>query len=185
MAKMKTEVPQYGTIMQKGIQYYRTRIMDADGKQVSLYAATCEELYEKQLEARRQVEEIIFRRQHPTVAEYCQKWLLMQSAKVSASTLRGYTADMKNYIITPTLGMTQRNQPKIKYTLDFDVTPHQLRHTYITNLLYAGVDPKTVQYLAGHENSKTTMDIYAKVKYNKPEELFSVVNGAFHQNAAD
>ena len=403
MAKMKTEVPQYGTIMQKGIQYYRTRIMDADGKQESLYAATCEELYEKQLEARRQVEEIIFRRQHPTVAEYCQKWLLMQSAKVSASTLRGYTADMKNYIIkplgemymeevtaddirlalvplskksegiystvnmllkcifysaersqilehnpcvgisgkggkpakkrealtdqqvevlldtvrelppylfimlglysglrreeilalqwdcvfldestpyisvrrawrtehnrpvistvlktkaakrdipipkclvdclreaktasksdyvisdsegqplaasqfqrvwqyvvvrstkprnyykyvngqsikytvTPTLGMTQRNQPKIKYTLDFDVTPHQLRHTYITNLLYAGVDPKTVQYLAGHENSKTTMDIYAKVKYNKPEELFSVVNGAFHQNAAD
>ena len=403
MAKMKTEVPQYGTIMQKGIQYYRTRIMDADGKQVSLYAATCEELYETQLEARRQVVEIIFRRQHPTVAEYCQKWLLMQSAKVSASTLRGYTADMKNYIIkplgemymeevtaddirlalvplskkseglystvnmllkcifysaersqilehnpcvgisgkggkpakkrealtdqqvevlldtvrelppylfimlglysglrreeilalqwdcvfldestpyisvrrawrtehnrpvistvlktkaakrdipipkclvdclreaktasksdyvisdsegqplaasqfqrvwqyvvvrstkprnyykyvngqsikytvTPTLGMTQRNQPKIKYTLDFDVTPHQLRHTYITNLLYAGVDPKTVQYLAGHENSKTTMDIYAKVKYNKPEELFSVVNGAFHQNAAD
>ena len=62
--------------------------------------------------------------------------------------------------------MTQKNQPQIKYTLDFDVTPHQLRHTYITNLLYAGVDPKTVQYHAGHENSKTTMDIYAKVKYN-------------------
>ena len=53
-----------------------------------------------------------------------------------------------------------------------------MRHTYITNLLYAGVDPKTVQYLAGHENSKTTMDIYAKVKYNKPEELFEVVNSA-------
>ena len=86
---------------------------------------------------------------------------------------------------TPTLGMTQKNQPKIKYTLDFDVTPHQLRHTYITNLLYAGVDPKTVQYLAGHENSKTTMDIYAKVKYNKPEELFGVVNGAFHQPVAE
>lgn len=86
---------------------------------------------------------------------------------------------------TPTLGMTQKNQPKIRYTLDFDVTPHQLRHTYITNLLYAGVDPKTVQYLAGHENSKTTMDIYAKVKYNKPEELFGVVNGAFHQAIAE
>ena len=60
-----------------------------------------------------------------------------------------------------------------------------LRHTYITNLLYAGVDPKTVQYLAGHENSKTTMDIYAKVKYNKPQELFGVVNGAFHQAIAE
>ncbi len=368
-----------------------------------MYAATCEELYEKQLEARRQVEEIIFHRQHPTVAEYCEKWLLMQSAKVSAATLKGYTADMKNYIIkplgemymeevtaddirlalvplskkseglyskvnmllkcvfysaersqilqsnpcvgisgkggkaakkkealtdqqvevlldtvkglpphlfivlglysglrreeilalqwdcvfldeptpyisvrrawrtehnrpvisttlktkaarrdipipkclvdclrevketsvseyvisdsngeplsasqfqrvwqyvvvrstqarnyykyvngqsikytvTPSLGMTQKNNPKIHYTLDFHVTPHLLRHTYITNLLYSGVDPKTVQYLAGHENSKTTMDIYAKVKYNKPEELFGVVNGAFHQATDD
>ena len=356
MAKKKTQIPKYGTITLKGIQYYRTRITDADGKELSLYAATCEELYEKQLEARKQVEEIIFHRQHPTVAEYGEKWLLMQSAKVSASTLRGYTRDMTNYIIkplgemymeevtaddirlalvplskkseglynkvnmllkclppylfimlglysglrreeilalqwdcvfldedtpylsvrrawrtehnrpvvstvlktpaakrdipipkclvdclretkensisdyviadskgeplaasqfqrvwqyvvvrstkprnyykyvngesikytvTPTLGMTQKNQPQIKYTLDFDVTPHQLRHTYITNLLYAGVDPKTVQYLAGHENSKTTMDIYAKVKYNKPEELFGVVNGAFHQAIAE
>ena len=79
MAKKKTQIPKYGTITLKGIQYYRTRIMDAD----------------------------------------------------------------------------------------------------------AGVDPKTVQYLAGHENSKTTMDIYAKVKYNKPEELFGVVNGAFHQPVAE
>ena len=38
---------------------------------------------------------------------------------------------------------------------------------------------KTVQYLAGHENSKVTMDIYAKVKYNKPWELAKVVNAAF------
>ena len=53
--------------------------------------------------------------------------------------------------VTPTLGMTQKNQPKIRYTLDFDVTPHQLRQTYITNLLYAGVDPKTVQYVTVNE----------------------------------
>ncbi len=101
MAKKKTMIPKYGTITLKGIQYYRTRIKDADGKEVSLYATTCEELYEKQLEARQQVEEIIFHRQHPTVAEYCEKWLLMQSAKVSASTLRGYTRDMTNYVIKP------------------------------------------------------------------------------------
>ena len=36
----------------------------------------------------------------------------------------------------------------------------------------------TVQYLAGHENSKVTMDIYAKAKYNRPAELSEVVNGA-------
>ena len=89
------------------------------------------------------------------------------------------------YTVKPTLGTRQRNNPKIRYTLNFDVTPHLLRHTYITNLLYAGVDPKTVQYLAGHENSKTTMDIYARVKYNKPEELFEVVNDALNQENFD
>ena len=31
---------------------------------------------------------------------------------------------------------------------------------------------------------RLAMDIYAKVKYNKPEELFGVVNGAFHQAPA-
>lgn len=398
MAKKKG-VPKYGTVTRKGIQYYRTRITDADGKRVDLYAETCEELYQKEQEARRQVEDAIFRRQNPTVAEYCEKWLLMKSAKVSAATLRGYASRMNNYIVKPlgdmylsdvtaddirlaliplskksegmyntvnmlfkcifysaersqlldynpsagisgkggkptkdkdaltdeqvttllnavrglppyvfimiglysglrreeilalqwdcvfldvptpyisvrrawrtehnrpvistvlktkaakrdvpipkclvncllevkatsiseyviadskgqplsysqfqrvwhyvtvrstkertyykyvngqsikytvkpSLGGHQKNNPKIVYSMDFDVTPHQLRHTYITNLLYAGVDPKTVQYLAGHENSKTTMDIYAKVKYNKPEELVSVVNAALNQ----
>ena len=399
MSKKKECVPQYGTVVRKGIQYYRTRILDADGKQVSLYATTREELYKKETEARRQVEEIIFRRENPTVAEYCEKWLLMQSAKVSAATLKGYTINVNKYIVkplgrmylsevtaddvrlalvpvsqksaglynavnmlfkcifgaaernelldynpttaisakggkptrrkealtdeqvktlletvkglppyvfimlglysglrreealalqwdcvfldvdtpyisvrrawradhnrpvistvlktkaakrdipipkclvdclreakktsislyviadskgqplsysqfqrvwkyvtvrstkertyykyvngqsikhtvTPTLGGSQKNNPKIVYSIDFEVTPHQLRHTYITNLLYYGVDPKTVQYLAGHENSKTTMDIYAKIKYNKPGELLNTVNSAFHQ----
>ena len=67
----------------------------------------------------------------------------------------------------------------LKMLIVFDVTPHLLRHTYITNLIHEGVDPKTVKYLAGHENSKVTMDIYAKVKYNKPWELATVVNEAF------
>ena len=100
MAKKKT-IPQYTSVERKGIQYYRTRILDADGKQVSLYATTCEELYEKQLAARRQVQEILFHRQHPTVAEYCEKWLVMQSAKVSAATLKGYASNMRNYVIKP------------------------------------------------------------------------------------
>lgn len=83
------------------------------------------------------------------------------------------------YTVSAELGASSRNNHNIVYSLDFDVTPHQLRHTYITNLIAASVDPKTVQYLAGHENSKTTMDIYAKVKYNKPSELAPVVNSAF------
>ena len=82
-------------------------------------------------------------------------------------------------MIAPTLGGHAGNNHSIICSIDFDVTPHILRHTYITNLLYAGVDPKTVQYLAGHENSKTTMDIYAKIKYNNPKDLSRVISNAF------
>ena len=67
--------------------------------------------------------------------------------------------------------------------MDFQVTPHQLRHTYITNLIRAGIDPKTVQYLAGHENSKITMDIYAHVNYNRPEDMADRISKAFQQTA--
>ena len=395
----KTNIPQYGTTMRGNIQYYRTRIMDADGKQVALYAATPEELYKKERKARKEVAEIIYRNNNPTVEDYCKKWLVMKSATISASTLKNYTNAVNKYIVNPlgdmylsevttddllsalapvsnmsermydqvnmllkcifasaennhlidynpavkvpasggkpskskgvltdeqakvlldairglppyvfimiglysglrreeilalqwdcvfldgqtpylsvrrawrtpqgkaeistvlkskaakrdipipkclvnclrdtkansksnfviansngeplsesqfrnlwnyvdtrtakeknyyryvngrpvkcTLDLPLGSQPKNNHSvvrsINFDVTPHQLRHTYITNLLYAGVDPKTVQYLAGHENSKTTMDIYAKIKYNQPEQLYGVVSAAFSQ----
>ena len=41
-----------------------------------------------------------------------------------------------------------------------DFTPHLFRHTYASNLYKAGVDLKTAQYLLGHSDIKTTMDIY-------------------------
>lgn len=83
------------------------------------------------------------------------------------------------HTVKPVLGEKAAHNGKVVYSLDFEVTPHQLRHTYITNLIHASVDPKTVQYLAGHENSKITMDIYAKVKYNRPNELAGILGGAF------
>lgn len=46
-----------------------------------------------------------------------------------------------------------------------------------------GVQPRRPWGLRGckkpGKHSKITMDIYAKVKYNKPKELSSVVNKAF------
>ena len=392
-----SKTKQFGTFTVNGTEYYRTRIKDQDGNRITLYAKTPEELCEKVEETKNQIENKTFCRTTPTVREYCEKWLLMQSANVRQTTLIDYTSKVKNYIIKPLgdmhmadvtlddirmalvpaskksesvfksvnilfkcifsaakesrviknnpttnlsakgggvpqsdkipltdeqaeklieavkdlppyvfvmlglyaglrreeilglqwdcvfldvatpyisvrrawrsvhnrpvistelkspaakrdipipqclvdclqvarsnsisdyvvadskgeplsysqfqrvwkyievrtakerkyykyvngqkivctihpeLGSHQHNNPKLVYSLDFDVTPHQLRHTYITNLIYYGVDPKTVQYLAGHDNSKTTIDIYAKVKYNKPNELISVVNNA-------
>lgn len=81
--------------------------------------------------------------------------------------------------VKPVLGERAAHNGKVVYSLDFEVTPHLLRHTYITNLIHASVDPKTVQYLAGHENSKITMDIYAKAKYNRPDELAGILEDTF------
>ena len=399
MAKRKRAIPQYGTVELNGIEYYRTRIQDADGKLVALYARTPEELYDKELEALEQIDNATFRRKSPTVAEYCEKWLLMQSVHIRATTLTDYTSKIQRHIIkelgqkrmadvtlddiqlalvpvsqksasvyksvvilyksifraakeshvidenptiyldskggvpqeerqaltdeqaerlldairglppyvfvmiglyaglrreeilalqwdsvyldtdtpyltvrrawhtehnrpviltelktkaaerniplpvclaeclkaakaistsdyvvanrdgeplsytqfkrlwqyivtrtvkersyyryedgkrikhtvTPVLGEKAAHNGRVVYSLDFEVTPHQLRHTYITNLIHSSVDPKTVQYLAGHESSKITMDIYAKVKYNRPDQLVRTMDSAFAQ----
>ena len=398
MATKRRRIPRYGTVEINGHTYYKTHVTDANGKRSVLYGKTREELYDKELEALEQIDNAVFRRKSPTVEEYCEKWLLMQSAHIRTTTLTDYTSKVRRHIIAPLgqmqmgnvtlddiqlalvpvseksasvyksvvilyksifraameskvidknptihltakgggipqqdrqalsdeqvdrllaaikglppyvfvmlglyaglrreeiLGLqwdsvyldtdapyltvrrawhTESNRPviltelktkaaerniplpdrlaeclreakvvstseyvvcnrdgnplsytqfkrlwqyivtrttkercyyryedgkrvkhtvapvlgekaahngKVVYSLDFEVTPHQLRHTYITNLIHASVDPKTVQYLAGHQNSKITMDIYAKVKYNKPDELAEAMRGAF------
>ncbi len=396
-APVKKEIiPDYGTVTRSGTVLYRTRVSTGNGKYISLYAETPEELYQKEKETRRQIEEEQFSRQNPTVSQYCHRWLQIRSATVSKATLKGYESTIQNYIIKPLgdlymsdvtsddirvalvevskksksvyskvnmlfkcifgaaernllleynpaasvsakggipakekepltdqqvqvlldavrglrpyvfimlalyaglrreeiLGLQwdcvhldakapyisvrrawrsfhnepeittvlkspaakrdipippvlvnclreakavsaskcvicnkdgeplnmsqydrfwkqvkarstkersyykyvngqrikytvtpsklgyQPNNPKVVYSIDFDVTPHLLRHTYITNLLYAGLDIKTIQYLAGHENSRTTLNIYSHAKYFQPEELLGVVNEA-------
>jgi len=49
---------------------------------------------------------------------------------------------------------------RVKVTLDFDVHPHLLRHTYITKLFEKGLDLKQVQYLAGHSKPEMTLRVY-------------------------
>lgn len=52
-------------------------------------------------------------------------------------------------------------------TITFPVHPHQLRHTYISELCAhsaeTGLDLKTIQHLAGHSDPAITMRIYAHV----------------------
>ena len=99
MAKRKRAIPQYGTVTLNGIDYYRTRVQNTDGKLVALYARTPEELYDKELGAIEQIDNDTFCRKSPTVADYCEKWLLMQSVHVRATTLIDYTSKVRRHII--------------------------------------------------------------------------------------
>lgn len=99
MANRKRAIPQYGTVTLNGIDYYRTRVQNADGKLVTLYARTPEELYDKELGALEQIDNDTFCRKSPTVADYCEKWILMQSVHVRATTLIDYTSKVRRHII--------------------------------------------------------------------------------------
>ena len=44
---------------------------------------------------------------------------------------------------------------------DTDITMHYVRHNYCTMLFEQGVDIQTAKYLMGHDDIKTTMQIYA------------------------
>lgn len=68
---------------------------------------------------------------------------------------------------------------KIYKTLDFKVTPHLLRHTYITNLCRSGMNVKTIQYLAGHATAQLTLSIYIHATENQPKDLTKQINAAF------
>ena len=44
---------------------------------------------------------------------------------------------------------------------------HELRHSYLSMLALEGVHPKVMQDLAGHADSRTTMDIYTHVNMSQ------------------
>lgn len=115
-----------------------------------------------------------------TETQFRSLWDYVRNRTVGNKSYYRYCNGKKElYSFEAKLGEQAQKNPKVKYTIDFKVTPHILRHTYITNLLLSGADVKTVQYLAGHERASITLDIYTHLVYNKPEELMEKVQRAF------
>jgi len=81
-------------------------------------------------------------------------------------------------VIEHGLGEKIKNH-KIALSIDFPVTPHLLRHTYITRLILSGVNIKVVQYLAGHANVDITLNIYTHLMENRPQDTAEAVLAAF------
>lgn len=65
---------------------------------------------------------------------------------------------------------------KYKKETGLNITPHQLRHAYATILYDAGIDIKTAQYLLGHSNIQTTMDIYTHLSQSRQDTAMSMLN---------
>ena len=46
-----------------------------------------------------------------------------------------------------------------------EITPHVCRHTYCSNMAKSGMNPKTLQYLMGHADIGTTLNVYTHVNF--------------------
>lgn len=50
------------------------------------------------------------------------------------------------------------------------ITPHVFRHTFCTNLANAGMPPKSLEYVMGHGDISTTMNVYTHARYDNVEK---------------
>lgn len=94
------------------------------------------------------------------------------------------TGQMMNVEVEKKLGDAVSRHPGVRITIDFDVTPHTLRRTYITRLILGGMDLRRVQYLAGHADPDITLAIYTDLQDHQPEDLIGDVREVFDAPAA-
>ena len=117
----KKRIPNFNfnTVTIKGHQYYKAYVQNADGKTIIVYGKTIEDLCQKVDAAQHRSETDEKRLNSPTVKEYAEKWLLMQSANVRATTLIDYTSKVKRHIIAPLghMKMTDVTADDIKLAL--------------------------------------------------------------------
>lgn len=59
------------------------------------------------------------------------------------------------------------------------ITPYYLRHNFITLCWSAGIDPVTVTYMVGHEDYRTTANIYTHLNKNNIRNISDTLRSAF------
>lgn len=67
----------------------------------------------------------------------------------------------------------------VKHAFDPNVTPYYMRHSCCTNWFELGLDLKTVQYLMGHADIKTTANIYTHFMGKSVDHAGAIIRGDF------
>ena len=57
-----------------------------------------------------------------------------------------------------------------------EITPHVCRHTYCSNMAKSGMNPKTLQYLMGHADIGTTLNVYTHVNFEDAKAEIEKLN---------
>lgn len=110
-----------------------------------------------------------------TEASFQSLWGIVNARKTGETKRKRKDGDvLKKVVIEKELGQSCPNHA-FTFSIDFIVTPHILRHTYITNLFLSGMDVKTVQYLAGHATVEMSLNTYTHLVNNKPTDLIDGV----------
>ena len=55
------------------------------------------------------------------------------------------------------------------HTMQIQITPHVFRHTFCTNLVRAGVNLTSLQYLMGHSNADISLNVYTDKTFEDAE----------------
>ena len=87
------------------------------------------------------------------------------------STLEKTMPKFKGYLFTTDNGKTPLTKRQIARLIErynkhngTHITPHQLRHAFATLGVEAKLGVKELQYIMGHSDIHTTMDIYAEIR---------------------
>ena len=67
-----------------------------------------------------------------------------------------------------------RNRIQKDYPEFRNFSPHSFRHTFATRMIMAGVKPKVLQVILGHNQLQTTMDLYCHVYDEQIQEAMEI-----------
>lgn len=77
----------------------------------------------------------------------------------------------------------KRKTGELSHKYKTTITPHYLRHNYITMLFDAGVDAATAMRIVGHANYQTTINIYTHIKNERLRKAGGKLEKVFSENA--